>query len=135
MKYDLCTVDELMLPMMGKPSVEKVDNAGNPVCAICGSPHPLNRHHIVRRGAGKVVQRGRELKKPTVTLCGIGNTCGCHKLAHDGRLHFRWVPKIDKAFYNRSARTNLVCGHWEYLITEDPTKYQDALGMKGWRKL
>ena len=29
----------------------------------------------------------------------------------------------------------LMGGHWEYLLTDEPTKYQAALAMGGWRRL
>lgn len=62
---DVCTVNALLLPMMGRPSVRR------PYCAVCGAAGmPLNQHHIVRRGAGRLVVGGEEAEKPTVTLCG-----------------------------------------------------------------
>ena len=124
---DVCTVDALMLPMMGKPSV---DNAAR-ACCVCGQP-ATDRHHIVRRGAGKLGRDGREVAKPTVRLCGSGNAGGCHGKAHAGMLHFRWARTS-----REDTRTGnvLVGGHWEYLETEEPVKYQTALGMDGWRPL
>lgn len=124
---DVCTVDAILLPMMGKPSI---DNA-NHVCCICGKP-ATDKHHIVRRGAGKLVRDGREVAKPTVRLCGNGNAGGCHGKAHAGMLHFRWARTSSE-----DTRTGnvLVGGHWEYLETEEPVKYQTALGMDGWRPL
>lgn len=124
---DVCTVDAVLLPMMGKPSI---DNEAH-VCCICGKP-ATDRHHIVRRGAGKLVRDGREVAKPTVRLCGIGNASGCHGLAHAGMLHFRWAATVSE-----DTRTGIVLtgGHWEYLLTDEPTKYQAALGMDGWRPL
>lgn len=86
-------------------------------CAICGTTSPLNEHHIVRRGAGKLIGKdGRERQKPTITLCGSGTT-GCHGLAHQMRLHFRWKDG------------------WEYLITQEPTDYWSALEQSGWRRI
>lgn len=121
---DVCTVDAILLPMMGKPSI---DNEAH-VCCICGKP-ATNRHHIVRRGAGKLVIDGLEVKKPTVRLCGEGNTSGCHELAHANMLHFRWVQTT-----HEDTRTGniFVGGHWEYLICVEPTKYLTALEMDGW---
>lgn len=108
------TLDVLFLPLMQVQSI-KLDH-----CAICGRRNPLNQHHIVRRGAGKLFRDGREQEKPTITLCGVGNHLPyCHGLAHHQRLHFR----ADKAH-------NL-----EYLITPTPTKYLKALGMDGWRRV
>lgn len=69
---DVCTVNDLLRPMMGRPSVRR------PYCAVCGRAGvPLNQHHVVRRGAGRLVAGGVEAEKPTVTLCGSGNASGC----------------------------------------------------------
>lgn len=124
---DVCTVDALMLPMMGKPSI---DNEAR-VCCVCGKP-ATDRYHIVRRGAGKLVRDGREVAKPTVRLCGSGNASGCHGLAHAGMLHFRWAAAEHT---DRLTGNVLMGGHWEYLLTDEPTKYQAALAMGGWRRL
>ena len=83
-------------------------------CAVCGKTSPLNQHHIVRRGDGELFGNdGRALPKPTITLCGSG-TQGCHGLAHELILHFRWNDG------------------WEYLKTEEPVQRIDALQMSGW---
>lgn len=124
---DVCTVDAILLPMMGRPSV---DNEAR-VCCVCGKP-ATDKHHIVRRGAGRLVVDGREARKPTVRLCGDGNASGCHGLAHANRLHFRWVETICT---EKSSGYVTTGGHWEYLLSDDPTKYQEALGMDGWRPL
>ncbi|MBX9032648.1 hypothetical protein [Gordonibacter massiliensis (ex Traore et al. 2017)] len=124
---DVCTVDAILLPMMGKPSV---DNEAR-VCCICGAP-ATDRHHIVRRGAGKLVRDGREVAKPTIRLCGDGNAGGCHGKAHAGMLHFRWVGTEQT---DRRTGNVLVGGHWEFLETDEPTKYQTALETDGWRPL
>lgn len=121
------TLPKIYQPMMGKPSV-KLDR-----CPICGRRYPLNQHHIVRRGAGKMFDdSGREIEKPTVTLCGFGNNLQdaddreyCHGLAHHNRLHFRWVE----------ADPIACAGHWEYIMLDEPTSYMDALKMDGWRRL
>lgn len=124
-KKDICTVSELDKPMMGKPSV-KAEH-----CLVCGRTWPLEQHHVVFRSAGEWVRNGREVQKPTVTLCGFGNNLKdangrylCHGLAHHRRLHFRWV---EGDYFAE--------GHWEYLITKHPTKYQTALSMPGWKRL
>ena len=124
---DVCTVDELLLPMMGKPSL---DNESR-VCCVCGKP-ATNMHHVVRRGAGKLVVSGREVAKPTVRLCGDGNANGCHGLAHANRLHFRWAEAVCT---DKSSGYVTAGGHWEYLLLDEPTKYQAALGMDGWMPL
>lgn len=117
------TLPEILRPLMEGASVK------TPYCAICGrTDMPLNQHHIVRRGAGKLYKHGIEVKKPTITLCGSGNTCGCHGLAHQNRLHFRWATPTTTmhktAFHG--------AGWWEYIITDEPTDYQTALRMDGW---
>lgn len=81
------TLEPLLWPLMEGPSVD----AGR--CVVCGAAWPLNRHHVVRRGAGRLWRDGREVPKPTLTLCGMGNASGCHALAHANRLHFRWVGR------------------------------------------
>ena len=124
-KKDVCTVSELDKAMMGKPSV-KAEH-----CLVCGRTWPLEQHHVVFRSAGEWVRNGHEVAKPTVTLCGFGNNLKdangrylCHGLAHHRRLHFRWV---EGDYFAE--------GHWEYLVTKHPTKYQNALSMPGWERL
>lgn len=119
------TLPEILRPLMMGVSVE------TPHCAICGRTWPLQRHHIVRRSAGKLYRGGVELPKPTVMLCGSGNASGCHGLAHQNRLHFRWVRPREA--FNRPTPQG--SGHWEYLITDEPMRYQRALEMDGWRPL
>lgn len=121
------TLPEILRPLMRGTSMMLNH------CAICGRTYPLNNHHIVRRGAGKMYRCGVEIPKPTITLCGSGNTSGCHGLAHQNRLHFRWVEeKQPDAQYCVPV---IPAGHWEYIICDEPTKYGDALEMKGWKKL
>ncbi|MFR9169859.1 MAG: hypothetical protein ACLVKI_14535 [Gordonibacter urolithinfaciens] len=72
------------------------------------------------------------MAKPTVRLCGSGNASGCHGLAHAGMLHFRWAAAEHT---DRLTGNVLMGGHWEYLLTDEPTKYQAALAMGGWRRL
>lgn len=117
------TLPMMYRPMMGRPSIKL------PRCAVCGRPHPLEQHHVVFRSAGKAYgEDGRELEKPTITLCGFGNNlrdadgrCYCHGLAHHRQLHFRWSEDG--------------WGHWEYLLLDNPTNYIEALKMDGWRRL
>ena len=91
------TLPAILHPLMECPSVE------TDACAVCGRPYPLNRHHVVRRGAGKLFRNGKEVPKPTVVLCGMGNTGGCHGLAHQNRLHFRNVDgKLAWRIFNES---------------------------------
>lgn len=125
---DVCTIAAMYLPMMGKPSI---DNEAL-VCCICGKP-ATDKHHIVRRSAGILVRLGLVVKKPTVRLCGCGNASGCHGLAHANRLHFRWAETVTKAKSPDSLP--LFGGHWEYLLCDEPTKYQQALSMEGWKPI
>ena len=84
-------------------------------CIVCGATFPLNQHHIVPRSAGKLYSpSGREIVKPTITLCGYGNASGCHGKAHAGRLHFRYKGRL------------------QYLETE-PCDRLTALEKEGWR--
>lgn len=135
------TVAEILQSMMGKPSILTADGR----CAICGRyPSGLvgvERHHIVRRSAGRMFVEGRELKKPVVMVCGFGNNLRdsngrmlCHGAAHHGHLHFRWHEvEQTKNEYVRNPVPFL--GYWEYLMTKEPCEYQEALSRKGWKRL
>lgn len=120
------TLPAMYQPMMGKPSVRMAR------CAVCGRTWPLEQHHVVFRSAGKMFVEGREIEKPTITLCGFGNNLQdadgleyCHGLAHHRRLYFRWVD--DGA---------IACaGHWEYIRLDEACDYLTALRMDGWRPL
>lgn len=120
------TLPAMYQPMMGKPSVRMAR------CAVCGRTWPLEQHHVVFRSAGKMFVEGREIEKPTITLCGFGNNLQdadgreyCHGLAHRRRLYFRWVD--DDA---------IACaGHWEYIRLDEACDYLTALRMDGWRPL
>lgn len=121
------TLPAFLRPMMGKPSVRL------PYCPVCGHTSPLEQHHPVRRGAGRMYDAtGRELAKPTITLCGFGSNLRdadgrelCHGLAHHNRLHFRWADAAPVAN----------AGHWEFILLPEPTDYLTALGMDGWQRL
>lgn len=126
------TLPEILVPLMDGPSVEA------PRCAVCGRPWPLNRHHVVRRGAGRLYRDGVEVPKPTIVLCGVGNVLAdadgrpfCHGLAHANRLHFRWVGPREEPNGSRPRRS----GHWEYIVLPEPTSYARALEADGWRRL
>lgn len=132
------TLPEILIPLMSAPSI-KLQR-----CAICGRYEPLNQHHIVRRGAGKYFVNGVEMPKPTITLCGFGNNLKdadghmfCHGLAHANMLHFRWVKftKQYRSFGSYKFYEIPGCGHIEYLLLDEPTDYQTALGMDGWKPL
>lgn len=113
------TLEKLWHPLMHGPSL-RTDH-----CVVCGAVRPLEGHHIVRRSQGQLVEGGKVLPKPVITLCGHGNILSsggprpyCHGLAHHNMLHFRW------------------CGdHYEYIRTREPTSYADALNMTGWAPL
>lgn len=121
------TMAPMWWPLMECPTI-RLDR-----CAVCGRSWPLNQHHIVKRSAGQLVRGGVVIPKPTITLCGSGNASGCHGLAHQGRLHFRWV----EADAGREGwyLTHVKGGHLEYLLTDEPESYLDALKMDGWRPL
>ena len=132
------TLPEMYRPMMGKPSVRTAR------CAVCGRPFPLEQHHIVRRGAGKLFEGGREVPKPTVTLCGFGSNLMdadgrefCHGLAHHNRLHFRWAESAPPSPDGRDAEClgEAGMGHWEFILLDEPAPYLEALGREGWRRL
>ncbi len=120
------TLPAMYQPMMGKPSVRMAR------CAVCGRTWPLEQHHVVFRSAGKMFVEGREIEKPTITLCGFGNNLQdadgreyCHGLAHHRRLYFRWVDD----------GTIACAGHWEYIRLDEACDYLTALRMDGWRPL
>lgn len=86
-------------------------------CPVCGSPGPLERHHVVRRSQGGGAG-------PTVTLCH-----DCHMAVHAQRLHIRWVPVAHTAYglaYGCSG------GHYEYLRREGSTF--ELMDEPGWRR-
>lgn len=125
------TLPPILRPLMDGASVIL------PFCAVCGATWPLNQHHVVRRGAGELYRSGVKAPKPTITLCGSGNTGGCHGLAHQNRLHFRWVPSdaVGDGFGHYRRMEGGDGGHWEYLLTDEPVKYQRALEMDGWKRI
>ncbi len=101
--------------LMDGPDVHADD--AFPCCVVCGSPYPhIERHHVVFRSQG-----GGD--GPTLDLCSAGGNnlrddrgrVTCHGAAHHRMLHFR-----------------LVNGQWWYLWTQEPTKYDKALAMRGW---
>lgn len=113
------TLPEMLYPLMHVQSL-KLD-----YCAICRRHEPLNDHHMVRRSAGVLIENGKELEKPTITLCGFGNHLTdadgryfCHGLAHAQRLHFRAIN-----------------GEIYYRLFDKPTPYMEALDMDGWKKV
>lgn len=129
------TLPEIYRPLMEAPTMM----AGR--CYICGRHEPLNQHHIVWRSWGNMYRDGLELRKPTITLCGFGNNLRdgngryyCHGLAHHRMLHFRWVPSNKPPTLRRPFNLH-GAGRLEYLITEEPTDYQDALEMDGWDEI
>lgn len=105
------TLDRTQWDLMRAPTVKK------PYCVVCGFTGHLEQHHLVRRGDGNICGPSGTHNKPTVTLCGNGNTSGCHGLAHSHRLNFRYTDRL------------------EYLITEDPTDRLTALSMEGWKAI
>lgn len=128
------TLPEWLWPLMGGCTVKQSR------CAVCGRAYPLNQHHVVYRSAGKMYRDGIEVPKPTITLCGNGNTGGCHGKAHAHLLHFRWVKEkiIDKSVKFQPSKTPFTVqgGHWEYLETDEPMGEFEALEVEdGWKRL
>lgn len=118
------TIPELYWPLMAGVTIE------SDRCVVCGRS-PVQMHHVVKRSAGNMYRGGVRIPRPKLPLCGLGNASGCHGLAHQNRLHFRWVRPREA--FNRPTPQG--SGHWEYLITDEPTRYQRALEMDGWRTL
>lgn len=111
------------LPLVYQPLME-AHTRKLPYCAVCGRTSPLEQHHIVWKSWGKMFDKGKELPKPTVTLCGFGRNKRdadgipyCHGRAHERMLHFRFD------------------GELQVLETAEPTDYMKALKMDGWRPL
>lgn len=126
------TLPKLYHPLMEGASIKTA------YCCVCGRTWPLNQHHVVKRSQGNLYRNGVKLPKPTLTLCGFGNNLHgpngetwCHGLAHANRLHFRWVQTDLKSgeWWGCTCRG----GHWEYLVTEEPVRYMQALKMDGWQ--
>lgn len=88
-------------------NMEGTDLIGD-YCVVCGHT-ATDRHHVVPRSQGGA-------SGPRLSLCGFGNTSGCHGEAHERRLHFRWRDG------------------WEVLRTE-PMKYEQALDLPGWERI
>ncbi len=143
-KNDVCTVDEVFKPMLGKPSVKA------PYCVVCGSTQYLEQHHPVKRSEGVLIRDGREVRKPTLTLCKK-----CHGKVHSkgGLLWFRWKDAKIGDWVDGTASC-FGAGWWEFLelSKEDEIKwraehplpngklpskigYMNALEMKGWRRI
>lgn len=99
-------INKLNEHLLDAPSI------GGSTCAACGGV-AMNNHHVIQKGMG-----GSKLARriPTVPLCGMGNTSGCHGKAHSGRLFFDYKD-----------------GSWMCLETVEPTTLQNALNMEGWR--
>ena len=134
---DKTTLAKIYQPMMGQPSIRL------PYCPICGRTSPLEQHHIVKRSQGRMFVDGRELKKPTITLCGFGNNLKdadgnlcCHGKAHHGMLHFRWVyATAPSGTVGELPYPPIGAGHWEHLETDEPVRYSQALEMEGWKSI
>ena len=120
------TVNALLLPMMGKPSVR----FDPPRCAVCGPALGCENPHPVRRGAGTASDAPRPaLSHPAVRL---GKAC--HGLAHQNRLHFRFVEasRERRSAVGTSYETG---GHWEFALFGEPIKYQAALEEGAWKRM
>lgn len=119
--------------MFGRPSASNIYGR----CMVCGRP-ANNHHHIVPRSAGEYSVEGRRLSKPTVLLCGSGNASGCHGLAHQHRLHFRWVDTFEDHRYDRVVNPHHGpgSGHWEWKLFDQPINVLEAWAYQdGWHRL
>lgn len=126
---EVTTLPELWRPLMDAPNII------TPWCAVCGKTGHLEQHHMVKRSTGQLVlPNGAIAEKPTITLCGHGNADGCHGLAHQGRLHFRWV-RTRYVGGTDDFYADITGGHLEYLLTDRPVDYLTALSRGGWRRL
>ena len=56
------TLPQMWWPLMGRPSVKL------PYCPICGRTSPLEQHHPVRRGAGKLFDANGPVSYTHLTL-------------------------------------------------------------------
>lgn len=127
-------LDKTTLPPMWWPLMDFTDITP-PYCAVCGRPYPIERHHMVPRGAGSLFRDGELIRKPVIRLCGFGNNLKdadgryyCHGKAHAGLLRFRANPETGELEYlDLVGKVNLV--------EAGKLKYQDALAMDGWKKL
>ena len=120
-------------PLFGKPNASNIYGR----CMVCGRP-ANNHHHIVPRSAGEMSVDGRRLSKPTILLCGNGNTSGCHGLAHQHRLHFRWVDAFEEHRYDKVAtpKYDTGSGHYEWKLFDQPINVLEAWAhTKGWNRL
>lgn len=120
-------------PLFGKPNASNIYGR----CMVCGRP-ANNHHHIVPRSAGERSVDGRRLSKPTVLLCGSGNASGCHGLAHQHRLHFRWVDSYEEHKHDIVAVPSheYGSGHWEWKIFDKPINVLEAWAYtEGWHRL
>lgn len=111
------------LPLYLQPLME-LPSTSSGFCVVCGRFSPIDRHHNPARSAGKMFdEKGKEIPKPTIELCGFGNNLYdadgrmyCHGAAHHKLLHFRNVG-----------------GERYYLRTKEPTKDTEALKLDGWK--
>jgi hypothetical protein len=86
------TLPPIWHPLMDAPDITPG------YCAVCGRTSPTEKHHPVKRSAGKLFDpKGKERKKPVIELCGFGNNLRdqdgrayCHGKAHHGLLYFRY---------------------------------------------
>ena len=99
-------INKLNEHLLGKPSLH------GERCCVCGRAAQNNHHVIIKGMGGSKVERDI----PTVPLCGMGNTGGCHGLAHSGRLFLDYRD-----------------GGWKYLESTEPITLLEAMGREGWR--
>lgn len=125
---DKCTFNALRSEFQGKPDAS---NAWSQMsrCAICGEYGRLQHHHMVTRNGVEIIN-GRELRNPTIPLCGMGNYLGCHGKAHRHLIHFKPDFVVDTISQWPRWR-----GDYQVLILDKPCTEQEARQMDGWIKL
>ena len=96
--------------LLDKPSIE------SDVCAVCGAK-ATNRHHVLIKGMGGL-PKSIESRIPLIPLCGMGNTCGCHKLAHDYAIEFRYDERD---------------GLWKWRKTKHGGRWYVCFGQQVWK--
>ena len=93
--------------LMDKPSLE------SDCCIFCGKPATEDHHIVPRSSLIKKLQKF----SPTVSVCGFGNTDGCHGALHNGRIHIRWNERFEYATFEHSVSHDFAekYGYWEEL--------------------
>lgn len=92
--------------LFGKPSIK------SRYCPFCGRM-ATNEHHIIQKGMGGTK---REKEIPTVTVCGWGNTSGCHGKIHEHLIEIDWDDETGWWRYRYTTGTDT---EWKAVRTWD----------------